>query len=273
MIMIDKAKTVEKRKNRYDSISKLTEKAEETEMISNYKQIATSCSYYPIVKEETVSFNKSKKRLELEYSQAIHSIRLYRIIIINFTSSFLENLIFIFFIPYATVNGIDYLMIYYSSVAMLILSAIVHIAYEYIKDRLSLRKAMLTKSVLSLIMGCNFTFTFTKKFTPGYLCICFIAVITNAVREGSLIKHLETVLNDVFVFRYIVNSGVVSFIMSSICIFFIHRFLDDSDNGYFIVFLIGGLMNIIAFLLILWEGKIESPGSSFIALNEDNVFY
>lgn len=269
-LMIDKERKLEVKKQRNDSLSKIAEDNEEEKTIFIYKQIVTFCSFYPIVKEEVISINKSEKRLSIEYNQAIYSMRLYRLVIINFTSSFVENLIFITFIPYAAMNRMSYFSLYYSSLAMLILSAIIHPIFEYIKDKVSFQQAMLTKSVLSLIIGCSFPLS--KNYSPTYLLICFLTVITNTVREGSLIKHLESAFNDVFVYRYIINTGVVSFIISAICISYIPPLFEDNNSGYLAMFIIGGLMNIVSFLLVLWEGRIKQ-NSVVVDVSDDNVFY
>lgn len=215
-------------------------------------------SFYRIVGEENKSLSISQKQYRIEIDLIKRSIRLYRILSINFCASFLENSILNTYITYGSINNTQSIYLYYIPIGMSILSSIGLPLFDVITDKINFQALMIIRCLLGI--GLGIAFTYAIDYDWAFALVCCLLSIMHAFNLMLISRHLIKVYSDRYIpllLEYMSGSCLISNGLSATLAFMLSHFLIENTKALDYLYYTGSGLNGIGFILTFWEKDEE----------------
>ena len=222
---------------------------------------------------------QKKENYKLGLKMIFKHIRIYRLLTIYLFTSFIQGFIFTVGFNYGTMDhgddveqiGGDEMSIIFTLTSLI--SSLVGPIFGLIFDKIGFRLTLIIIDVISVINGC--LINITVKNGP---LIYGISIILNGCLNGGAFSMIFPYVSQVYGFNYagelygfvVLSTGISSMISASVY-YTISQLSEDKinkDKVYFIIFIIGGILNILAILLAIFE---KNEPFNFGGINPENI--
>ena len=221
-----------------------------------------------LLKQEEEKHNKENYKLGLK--KIFKNIRIYKLLFIFFFTSFLQGFIFTVGFNFGTMDhgddieqiGGDEMSIIFTLTSLI--SSLVGPIFGLIFDKIGFKLTIIIIDLISIINGCLISFTVKHG-----AIIYGISIILNGCINGGAFSMIFPYVSQIYGFNYagelygfvVLSTGISSMISASIY-YIISRLYDDKinkDKTYFIIFIIGAILNILAIIIAFFENNSPFP--------------
>lgn len=214
---------------------------------------------FPIVQKDKNPLIISKFIEKIELSQVYKSFQFWRIFIINFLATFLEQIISNTYMLYGIRNEIPITVLIISGVSLCIFHIIGYPIVNKICKSFKFRNIMIAKTIISIAYG--FTFYYSVKnitFFGITLSLCgFLFSLSNI----PIFRHIVRVYNEkysVIIYGYISYGESISIVLGGIAVYFIVSIYEfNREYLYLYVYIMGMCGNAMLMILLIFEGDKE----------------
>ena len=230
------------------------------DIITTQREMAVIASpNFPVVQKDKNPLIVSKFIEKIELSQVYKSFQFWRIFIINFLATFLEQIISNTYMIFGIRNEIPITVLIIGGVSLCVFHIIGYPIVNKICNAFKFRNIMITKTIISIAYG--FAFYYSVKFITFFGIAISLCGFLFSLANIPIFHHIVRVYNSkyaVIIYGYISFAESLSTVIGGIAVYFIVSIYEfNREYLYLYVYIMGMCGNAMLMILLIFEGDKE----------------